>query len=55
MLWFSKMEEALYPVLRLREVIQSEARVEGGNLDFFLKIENNSVKLAFQVPIIGLV
>jgi hypothetical protein len=30
------MEEVLYPVLQLREVIQSGVKVEGGNVDLFL-------------------
>lgn len=36
LLRFSKMEEVLYPVLQLREVIQSGVKVEGGNVDLFL-------------------
>ncbi|BAT16074.1 Os12g0171500 [Oryza sativa Japonica Group] len=32
---FLKLGDMLYPVLRLRDVIQPRARVEGGKIDLF--------------------
>lgn len=35
---FLQMGESLYPVSRLRDVIQLAARVGGGKIDLFLKL-----------------